>query len=213
MIAVIAGGSGLTGSFLLKNLLTDPAISGVVAVGRKPLGAAHPKLTQVLVLDLAQLPTVAARLRGDLFFCCLGTTIKNAGSKDAFRKIDFDAVVAFGTIAREHRARSLVVVSAMGASKNSRIFYNRVKGEAEAALEALGLKRLVLFRPALLVGPRQEFRLGEVIATKVLGPVSALLPTLSKNVVTDVPQLATRMLEEGKRPTPAGNCVIVAVHI
>ncbi len=212
MIAVVVGGSGLTGSFLIQALLADPSVSRVIALGRKSLGLADSKLVEVLIPDIGQLPSVASQLKGDLFFCCLGTTIKKAGTKEAFREVDFDGVVAFGNVASGHRAKSLTVVSAMGANKGSQIFYNRVKGETEAALEELPLERLVIFRPALLVGPRQEFRLGELIASKVLGPVAALLPSLSKNVVTDVPRLATRMLEEGKR-TGRGTYVVPAGRI
>ena len=213
MIAAIIGGTGLTGSFLVRKLLADSAIAEVVSVSRKPLTIADVRLTEVLISELAELRSVEAKVRGELYFCCLGTTIKAAGSKENFEKVDHDAVVAFAATARAHGAKSFTLVSAMGANARSSIFYNRVKGRTEDDVKALGLRSLIIFRPALLAGPRQEFRLGERIATAALVPLSKVLPArIGKSLVTEVETLAARMLAEGKA-APPGVHVIPAKDI
>jgi uncharacterized protein YbjT (DUF2867 family) len=167
----------------------------------------------MLVPDLAQLPSMEAKIRGELYFCCLGTTIKAAGSKENFERVDHDAIVAFARIAKAHNARSLTLVSAIGANARSMIFYNQVKGRTEDDAKAVGLRSLIIFRPALLVGPRQEFRLAEKIATKTLVPLSQILPTrIRKSLITEAETLATRMMAEGKA-APAGVHVIPAKDI
>lgn len=199
MIATLIGSTGLTGSLLLQQLLADPAITQVISVSRKPLNLSNAKLTEVLVADLAQLPSVQARLRGDLYFCCLGTTIKAAGSQENFEKVDHAAIVAFARIAKAHDAKSLTLVSAMGADAASMVFYNRVKGRTEADVKALGLRALTIFQPALLLGPRQEFRLAEALVARTLVPLVQLLPAgAAKRLITPADTLARRMLAEGK---------------
>jgi uncharacterized protein YbjT (DUF2867 family) len=159
------------------------------------------------------LPSVQSTIRGELYFCCLGTTIKAAGSKENFEKVDHAAIVDFAKIAKAHDARSITLVSAMGANANSMFFYNRVKGRTEDDVKALGLRSLIIFRPALLVGPRAELRLGERLATVTVVPLSRLLPTrIQKSVITEAESLATRMLAAAKA-APPGIHVIVAKDI
>ena len=204
MIATLIGSTGLTGSFLVQRLLADSTITKVISISRKSLKIANPKLTEVLVSDLAQLPSIETKIRGELYFCCLGTTIKAAGSKESFEKVDHAAIVAFAKIAKVHDAKSFTFVSAMGANASSMFFYNQVKGRTENEVKALGLRSLIIFRPALLVGPRREFRLAEKIATKMLVPLSQLLPARTrKSLITEAETLGTRMLAEGKA-APAG---------
>jgi uncharacterized protein YbjT (DUF2867 family) len=153
----------------------------------------------VLISDLAELPSIAGEIRGEIYFCCLGTTIKTAGSKENFEKVDHDAIVEFAKIAKAHDARSFTLVSATGANTKSMVFYNQVKGRTESDVRDLGFRSLVIFRPALLVGPRHEFRLAESIASKTLIPFSRLLPARTrKRLITDAEVLAMRMLSEGK---------------
>ena len=140
------------------------------------------KLTEVLVSDLAELPSVESRIRGELYFCCLGTTIKTAGSKENFEEIDHDAIVAFAKIAKAHEAKTFTLVSAMGANANSMVFYNRVKGELEEALRGLGYPRLTIVRPSLLLGPRAELRLGEEVAKRITRWLGPLVPRPYKPV-------------------------------
>lgn len=201
MIAVIAGASGLVGSRVLQLLLTRDSVTRVIAVSRRPLGIVSPKLREVIVADFAELDRHAAELGGEVYFCCLGTTIKAAGSQAAFRRVDHDAVVAFGRIARQHAARAFLLVSATGASRRSLIFYNRVKGETEAALEALGLPRLVIFQPGLLIGDREEPRPGERAAIHAVRALEHVVPTsLTRRFATPVSRLADRMVEASLRP-------------
>jgi len=213
MIATLIGSTGLTGSFLVQRLLADSAITKVISISRKPLKISNVKLTEVLVSDLAQVPSMETKIRGELYFCCLGTTIKTAGSQENFEKVDHAASVAFAKIAKAHDAKSFTLVSAMGANASSMFFYNRVKGRTEDDIKALGLRSLIIFKPALLVGPRREFRLAEKIATKMLVPLSRLLPArIRKSLITEVETLATRMLAEGKA-APGGVHVIPAKDI
>ncbi|HYH99988.1 NAD(P)H-binding protein [Hyalangium sp.] len=170
--ALVAGASGLVGSLLLDELLESPLYREVCSLGRRPLPKQHPKLSQRTV-DFAQLESEALPSVDDVF-CCLGTTLKKAGSQEAFRAVDHGAVLALGRAARRAGARRFLLVSALGADPRSRIFYNRVKGEAEEDLKSLGFESLVLLRPSLLLGERAESRPGEraaIAVTKVLGPL------------------------------------------
>jgi uncharacterized protein YbjT (DUF2867 family) len=213
MIATVIGSTGLTGSFLIRQLLADSAITKVISVSRKSLNISNATLTEVPVSDLAALPSIQSEIRGDLYFCCLGTTIKAAGSRENFQKVDHDAVVAFAKIAKSHDATSFTLVSAMGANTNSMFFYNEVKGRTENDVETLGLRSLIIFRPALLVGPRAEFRWGERLASVTLLPLSRLLPNRTrKSLITKAETLAMRMLAEGKAALP-GIHVILAKDI
>ena len=214
MTAVLIGSTGLTGSFLVRQLLADSALTSVISVSRRSLNISNAKLTEVLVSDLAELQSIAPRIRGELYFCCLGTTIKAAGSKENFEKIDHAAILDFAKIAKAHDAKSFTLVSAMGANAKSMIFYNQVKGRTEDDVKTLGLRSLIIFRPALLVRPRNEFRsFAEMIASKTLVPLSRLLPARTqKSLITNAETLAMRMLAEGKA-APEGIHVIPAKDI
>ena len=199
MIATLIGGTGLTGSFLVRQLLADSAITKVISVSRKSLHISDAKLTEVLLSDLAELPSIEPQIRGELYFCCLGTTIKAAGSRENFEKIDHAAIVAFAKIAKAHDAKSFTLVSSVGANASSMFFYNRIKGRTEDDIKALGLRSLIILRPALLVGPRHEFRLSESIVARTVMPFSQILPVWArKSLITEAETLATRMLAEGK---------------
>jgi len=174
---VIAGASGLVGRQILQRLLADDSVAHVHSVGRRGLDVAHPKLTQHRVDFSKALPTFPDV---DEAFIALGTTIKVAGSQAAFRAVDFDAVLAVAAAAKAAGAKRLGVVSAMGADSSSRIFYNRVKGEAEKALEGLGFETLVVARPSFLDGDRealgQPLRGGEKLALKISRWLSPIIP-------------------------------------
>ena len=172
--ALIAGSSGLVGGFLLQQLLEAPDYDHVVAVGRRPPALTQGKLRTVTA-DFAALDGVAAELRCDDVFCCLGTTLKRAGSREAFRAVDHAAVLALAWAARRNGARRFFLVSALGADAHSRVFYNRVKGETEEALAVLDFETLAIFRPSLLLGPRVEVRRGERIGAAVMWLAEPLL--------------------------------------
>lgn len=162
---LLAGATGLTGEHLLDRLLSEPTICRVLAPSRRPL-AEHPHLDN----PVGALPELLPQLQGrvDAAFCCLGSTIKQAGSQEAFRAVDHDLVVAFARRARELGARHLLVISALGADAGSTVFYNRIKGEMEQALIAQDWPQLTIARPSLLLGTRAEFRLGEQLAAPFL---------------------------------------------
>ncbi|KJZ38294.1 oxidoreductase [Pseudomonas fluorescens] len=166
---LLAGATGLTGEHLLDRLLNEPTISRVLAPSRRPL-AEHPHLENPVGDPAVFLPQLNGRV--DIAYCCLGTTIKKAGSEQAFRAVDLDMVVAFAKRAREMGARHLIVISALGADRRSPIFYNRVKGEMEYALRAQDWPQLTICRPSLLLGERMEPRMAEQFA----GPLSRLIP-------------------------------------
>ncbi len=166
---LLAGATGLTGEHLLDRLLNEPTVSRVLAPSRRPL-AEHPHLENPVGDPQVFLPQLSGRV--DIAYCCLGTTIKQAGSQKAFRAVDHDMVVAFAKRAREMGARHLIVVSAIDADPKSKVFYNRVKGEMEESLKQQGWPQLTIARPSLLLGERIEPRLGEQLA----GPLSKLIP-------------------------------------
>jgi uncharacterized protein YbjT (DUF2867 family) len=213
MKAVIAGATGLVGSIVIEKLLENPKISGVVAVSRRSLKIQNSKLQEVLVADFSQLAMHRELLQGDIYFCCLGTTIRDAGSQESFRKVDFDAIVEFAKIAKAHQTKSFTVISAMGANPKSSIFYNRVKGETEKALQALKFESLTIFRPGLLLGHRPQPRRGEKFATTVFQKLSPILPSrLEKTLATHADHLADRMIETALNAKP-GVQVIASTQI
>ena len=175
-IALVAGASGLVGQHILRGLLEDSGCAAVHSVGRRIQVIHHPKLTQYRI-DFAALPDLPAVTEA---YIALGTTIRAAGSQVAFRAVDFDAVVAVASAAYASGATKLGVVSAMGANAGSAIFYNRVKGEMEQALQALGFAVLVLARPALLSGDRsaldQPERAGESAGLRAMRWLKPMVP-------------------------------------
>ncbi len=173
MVCAIAGASGLVGSHLLDSLLADPACARVVSVGRRRLSREHEKLTQIIG-DLGELDAVSLG-PVDALFCCLGTTIKAAGSRANFRLVDYHYPMRFATAGLQAGARHFLLVSAIGASSRSSAFYARVKGDLEHDLRHLGYPVLAIFRPSLLLGARTEHRAGERIAQAILPPLNPLL--------------------------------------
>jgi len=174
MHAWIVGATGLVGKSLLAGLLAEPRIEKVTAIVRRPLERADPKL-QVLTANFDDLEGALAEKTATLGFCCLGTTIKKAGSQDAFRRVDHAFPLAFGRACKSAGARKLLVVTAVGADPASSVFYNRVKGEVERDLGALALPELHLFRPSLLLGDRAERRAGEAVAMALFKPLGVLM--------------------------------------
>lgn len=167
---LLAGGTGLVGARILERLLAGRWT--VIAVGRRATGRASEDIVADLAADSGALP----RLPGaDAAICCLGTTIAAAGSRAAFRAVDHDAVLAFARAAHEAGASRFVVVTAVGADPRSAVFYSRVKGEVEAALEDIGFVRADILQPGLLIGPREEHRPLEVVLQRVAPLLRPLL--------------------------------------
>lgn len=179
-IALIAGSTGLIGNQLLLLLLEASEYDKVIALSRKPLDLNHPKLENV-TLTIDQLDQLAT-LKAEDVYCCLGTTIKQAKSKEAFRKVDFDYPIALAKMLKQNGAQQFLLVSALGANKNSSIFYNRVKGEVEEAVKQMGFAAFHIFRPSLLVGDRKEGRAGEEAAKVFYKFFGFLIPSKYKSI-------------------------------
>jgi uncharacterized protein YbjT (DUF2867 family) len=196
--ALLVGATGLIGSFLLQRLLASEAYARVTVWVRRDLGQAHPKLSSTTV-DFDRLQE--RRVEAEDVFCCLGTTIKQAGSQAAFRRVDYDYPVALATAAAGGGAKRLLVVSALGSNPDSGVFYSRVKGEMEIAVRAAGVPATIFFRPSLLSGPRKEVRRGERIGEavgKVLGPLLGKYRPIAAEMV------AAAMLKSALENRPSG---------
>jgi uncharacterized protein YbjT (DUF2867 family) len=204
--ALIAGASGLIGSRLVDLCGQDEGYSQVHVVTRRPLfsGAADGPIEHVVDFDqLAE--TDLGEVRIDDVFCALGTTIRTAGSKAAFRRVDQDYVLALGQLALRLGARRFLLVSSLGADPRGSSFYLRVKGEVEADLAGLGLEQLYVFRPSLLKGKRREFRLGEAFGNVAMGLFSPLVPKKLRPVTDET--LARAMLAVARDETAAFRCI------
>lgn len=196
--ALIAGASGLVGSHLLQLLLRSKAYGKVISLGRRPLSLRHPKLEQHQA-DFAQLPDFRAWQPDDVY-CCLGTTIRKAGSKAAFRQVDYDYLVALAAKTARLPEAQFLLITAMGADPGSGLFYNRVKGEAERDIRKLPLHALHIIRPSLLLGERTEMRTGELLAQKTgialqflfTGPLKKYKPIPAEVVAAAMVQAALR---------------------
>jgi len=172
--ALIIGGSGLVGSHLLRLIADDSTYESIAAISRRDVPV--PDRVKLEIVNFDRLNESAKVMKANHVFCCVGTTIKKAGSQEAFRKVDFDVAVTSARLARQNGATKYLVVSALGASKNSSVFYNRVKGEMEDAVQSMAYREVWIFRPSLLTGERTEFRPGEAIghaAGLVLSPFLA----------------------------------------
>lgn len=161
------------GSHCLNELLSCDRYEKVIALGRRKLSRENDKLVS-LVVDFDQLEKVEGLAEFDDVFCCLGTTIKKAGSKANFKKVDYTYVINLANLAKKAGAKRFMVVSAVGANAKSSVFYNQVKGEMENSLQELKIPETHIFEPSLLLGDREEFRLGERIgefAMKIARPI------------------------------------------
>jgi uncharacterized protein YbjT (DUF2867 family) len=170
--ALVAGSTGLVGRELLRQLAETPGYERVSALTRRPLDARLGDRVREATVDFAHLDSAGNVLAADHVYCTLGTTIRKAGSQDAFRRVDHDYVVALARLARERGAGHFLLVSSLGSDPRSRVFYSRVKGEVEAAVQTLGYPSVTIVRPSLLLGDRDEFRLGEAI----LRPLGWIMP-------------------------------------
>lgn len=165
--ALVVGATGAIGKALVYQLIEDGNYGKVIVLTRKPLTIKHHKLSVVLV-DFDKLAKYSEQMAADDVYCCIGTTIKDAGTKDAFYKIDHDYVLETARICKRNGAHQFILVSAMGANPASAIFYNKVKGEVERDLGFLNFKTLIVVRPSLLLTKRVAFRFGEWIGQVVM---------------------------------------------
>ena len=190
--ALIVGSSGLVGRELLNRCLKSEVYEKVVTPVRAPLSIQNKKHVE-LIIDF-EMPPWDDLFPVDHVYCCLGTTIKKAGSKNNFRKVDHDFPLAFAGAAKKWKAEQFSVITSAGVSANSKIFYNRVKGELQSNLKALNLKGTLIFQPSLLLGDRNEFRLGELVFSEFAKILSWLTPSSIRAI--DYKKVAKSMLEK-----------------
>ena len=190
--ALIAGATGLVGARCLARLLEHPAYDRVTVLSRRPIARAHANLNIELV-DFYGLRSLGERC--DDIFCCLGTTIRKAGSQEAFRRVDHDYPLALARLGKAAGAQQFLLVSALGADAQSSVFYSRVKGETERDVAAIGLPKVSFMRPSILLGERHERRPGEragIFVGKLIGPL--LLGPLRKYRPIHADDVAAAML-------------------
>lgn len=205
--AIIIGASGLTGKALLYQLLQDDSFNRVIIFVRKELTIAHVKLTQYVV-DFNALNSCKDLIKGDVVFCCVGTTIKTAGSQEAFKKVDFTYPVEFAKLAKENNIPVFCLQSSLGADAKSNNFYLKTKGETEEAIRNLNFQSFATFRPSMLLGDRTEFRLGEKIGKIVMQTLSfAFVGKLKRYKAIHVKQVASAMIKHAKSGN-TGNTII-----
>ena len=205
--AIVIGTTGLTGRALLNQLLQDAYFNHVIVFVRKKIDLTHPKLIQHCI-DFNTLDAYKDLIKGDVVFCCIGTTIKTAGSQEAFKKVDYTYPTEFAQIAEQNNISTFCLQSSLGADSKSTNFYLKVKGETEEALEQLLFNSFASFRPSMLLGNRTEFRLGEQIGKIVMQTFSfAFVGTLKRYKAINVNQVASAMIKYVKS-NKTGNIII-----
>lgn len=179
--ALLLGATGMIGSTVMELLLQDERYDRVLAFSRREIPLSHPKL-KVEIIDFQNMEAHQDAFAGDELFCCLGTTMKKAGSEEAFRFVDYKIPYEAAKLAHAQGLKHYLIITAMGADVKSFFFYNRVKGEIERDLTELGLPRLSILQPGLLLGDRNEQRIGESIAQQVSKVFSPILPNNYKPI-------------------------------
>jgi uncharacterized protein YbjT (DUF2867 family) len=182
---LLAGATGLVGGYLLNKLLDAPDYSRVYALTRRPLGKEHPKLANRIV-TFQRMAEQVKSLNAQDAFCCIGTTIAEAGSQEAFRSVDVEAVLYFARAARAAQVTRFVVISSVGANSDSGKFYLRTKGEMEEAVADLGFASVDILQPSLLLGPRKSPRFVEVVGS-LFAPLISPFLTGAREALRPIP--------------------------
>jgi len=207
MHLLLVGSTELVGSHVLKLSLQDERVTKVTVVSRRPLELNHPKL-RVEIVNFDLLNEQASWWKADAVICTLGTTMKKAKSKEAFKKVDYEYPLKVGELSYKAGTKTYVLNSATGADANSFFFYNQVKGQLENSLRKIRFESLVLVRPGLIGGKREEFRLGEELAKVV---TRILTPILPKSLKMNHPeQIAKSLLESAILAEPGEHIVTAA---
>jgi uncharacterized protein YbjT (DUF2867 family) len=176
--AIIAGATGLVGGHLLEQVLEDPYFDKVIIFVRRSTGIDHPKLTEHIV-NFDMPGEWKEKVKGDILFSAMGTTLKQAGSKEAQRRVDYTYQYEMARMAADNGVKDYVLVSTPGASPGSMVFYTRIRGELDRDVKKLSFDRIILLKPSVLDGKREEKRRGEEIGIK-LGNILKGIPGLKK---------------------------------
>lgn len=201
--ALIAGGTGLVGKSLCNLLAANTQYESVFSLVRKQTNHSKERLTEVIVnfedLEKTKLPSAVHEA-----YCCLGTTMKKAGSKEAFYKVDFKYVITFAEYALKNGASKFLLITSMGSDPNSVFYYNQVKGKIEQEISKMAFESIHIFRPSMLLGERQESRIGESIGKTVMNIFNPIIPANYKGIQGE--QVAKGMIVQAKKDT-------IGVHI
>jgi uncharacterized protein YbjT (DUF2867 family) len=165
--AILIGATGLIGTQILKQLLDDDNYSQVTVLARRTTGVSHSKLKEVLI-DFDDLEKYKSEIVGDVLFSTMGTTKKKAGSEEVQYKVDYTYQFNTAKLASDNAVKQLVLLSSAGASSNSKVFYSRIKGELDEAVQQLNFESVYIIRPSMLTGDRKEFRLAEKLFTPIM---------------------------------------------
>jgi len=201
MIALVIGATGATGKDLVQQLINDAYFTEIRLFVRRSVVYEDPKV-KVVMVDFDQLENFSDEISGDILFSCLGTTLKQAGSRENQWEIDFDIPYVFGKIAKKNKVATCVLVSSYGASPDSYVFYSRMKGTLEEALEILNFNHLIIFRPGSLIREGSD-RFGEKVSIRLLNCLNAIglfkrFRPLSTAVLAQKLVKATRQLQHKK---------------
>jgi len=179
---LIAGATGLIGKQLVQRLINDESVGKVSLLVRNGYPVEHAKLSLIQV-NWDEMTESVLPQNVDAVFCCLGTTMKKAGSRDAFRKVDYEYVMKLAVFTQRKKIAQFHVISANGANESSRVFYSKVKGRMELELQKLtGIRSIFIYRPSMLLGNREEFRLGETLGKIIMKAVDFMTPARYKAV-------------------------------
>lgn len=203
MRAIVIGATGLTGGLLLKQLLQDDAFTHIKLVLRRPVELQHPRLEQVIIDFEDEMAFKNAISHADILFCCVGTTQKKVkGDRTAYRKVDFDIPVKAARFCVDHHIHKYIMVSAVSANADSRNFYLQLKGEAEETIMAMRIDSIHIMRPSILLGSRNESRLGEAIAKGLMQFISFFLfGNMAKYRAIHAADVAAAMRAAAKNPS------------
>lgn len=191
MKVVIIGGTGLVGSKVIAKLYEDKKIKKIVSITRKKVEFPDTKYENIKLNNFETNEIENINVSGSIFICCLGTTIKKAGCKESFRKVDKEFVVSFARLAKKNNAEKVYIVSAKGANESSFIFYNQVKGEMEKEVREIDNSHTIFLHPSLLIGERQEKRTAEEFAIKTYQIIKNIIPNfLKEKLATEVEDIA-----------------------
>ena len=197
MDAVVLGGTGLVGNLLVQELCKAEQYERVFLISRKNADFQSNKISTILIKDLNEICGLKLPLNEPVFFCCIGSTIKKAGSKDAFRKVDYQAVVDFAELAKQQNVLQFTLVSAKGSDPKSPFFYNQTKGDADNAVLNMNLKSVTIFKPGLLLGDRNESRFFETVAMSIAKGLETVVDQYKlKPFVTPAQVLAKAMVDD-----------------
>jgi len=198
---LVAGATGLIGGAVIRLLYDDPSAGSVIALTRRKIPSFQEvERVRQEMMDFDRMEAFDRRISARTVVCALGTTIKKAGSQETFREVDYGIPIRLAEIAVKNGCEKFILVSAVGADPNSPVFYNKVKGELERDLEKIGFRSLHIIRPSLLLGDREEFRLGEEIGKMMVKPFRFLIPGKYKPVHAGVIAKKIRALLDDDTP-------------